>query len=527
MAIRYVSNSADNGYTLGVDAPGGLTKATAWLTLDYALTNAAIGDQIILNGGAGPAFLIAPSGGLNVYTAATFFNIAKQLDLIGDNFPTLKRTGAVTRVLNINIQATVNVQDVILDGENTASLSALTISSQVGRFTVNITGVKAINTPIYSINSSAALCDLNVRRCNLTSVRGGVKSVALTTGSYIITDNVITATGIQANEAAIMTDAGATGITMFVSDNIVNQTSASNNAHGIRSNNVRGIVQRNRVRTAGSFVTCAGIYIGTNGAILAEKPLVRWNYITHGCFNGGAAGWGILIGSDGDGADTANDNQINRPIVYGNVVVGSYGASTPLLHGIEVGHVVGGNVGFNIVVGAGIGVLAKRTTGDLYLTGNTLAQPLASTSGCVRTKGAQNVIASGNCILVTNAAGNHAILNNSEPTVPAQDSLNNSFIGNTISAPWQATRVVSSAASSTAEFMMNDYDLPLGVSGASPFSYNGVNYASLAAWGAAQEATFQNLPAGAADREFWNKIGFRPGGRGVLPPSGVAPAWGA
>ena len=76
------------------------------------------------------------------------------------------------------------------------SLSALGISSQVGRFTVNITGVKAINTPIYSINSSAALCDLNVRRCNLTSVRGGVKSVALTTGfSPTTRDAIIGALG--------------------------------------------------------------------------------------------------------------------------------------------------------------------------------------------------------------------------------------------------------------------------------------------------------------------------------------------
>lgn len=527
MAIRYVSNSADNGYALGVDTPGGLTKQTAWLTLDYALANAAPTDQIFLNGGAAPAFLLAPAGGLNVYTAATFFNITKQLDLIGDNFPTLKRTGAVTRVLNVNVQATVNIQDVILDGENTASLSTLTISNQVGRFAVNVTGVKMINSLFYGLNSSALLCDLAVRRCNITCVRGGVHSVAITTGSYIITDSVVTTSGVQANEASIQVDAGATGITMFISDNTVNHTSGSNNADAIRSNNVRGIVQRNKIRTAGAFVTCAGIRIGTNGAILAEKPLVRWNFITHGCFNGGSSGWGILVGSDGDGADTANDNQINRPVVYGNVVVGNYGSATPLLHGVEIGHVIGGNVGFNIVVNAGIGVLAKRTTGDLYFTGNTLAQPLASTSGCVRLKGAQNVIAFGNCMLIPSGSGNFAIVNDSEPTAPAQNSLNNSFIGNTISVPYASTGVVNSAAASTAEFMMNDYDLPAGVSGASPFSYNGVNYASLAAWGAAQESTFLNLPAGAADREFWNKIGFRPGGRGVLPPSGVAPAWGA
>ncbi len=65
------------------------------------------------------------------------------------------------------------------------------------------------------------------------------------------------------------------------------------------------------------------------------------------------------------------------------------------------------------------------------------------------------------------------------------------------------------------------------MAGAAPYAYNGVNYVSIAAWAAAQEPTLQQLPVGQEDREFWNKLGMRPGGRGVLPPSGVAPVWGA
>lgn len=531
MAIRYVSNTADNGYQVGANSGTALTKAAPWLTLDYALTNASPGDQIYVNGGATPAFILS-GGGANVYTAATFFNISQQLDVIGDNYPTLKRTGAVTRVLNVNIQATVTIQDLILDGENTASLSNFTISTQVGRFTVNVLGVKMINSLIYSINSSALLCDLNVQRCNLSSVRGGIKTVAVTAGSLTAIANVVNSSGIQANEAGIMFDAGAILVTHYISDNIVNIVAASNNSRAIRVNNSTGIIQRNRWSTAGAFVTCAGILVGTNAAILAEDNLVRWNFGVHGCFNGASAGWGYLVGSDGDGADTANDNMMNRTVMYGNALVGSYGGSTPLLHGVEFGHVIGGCAAMNLVANAGIGILAKRTTGDLYFVGNTLASPtFASTSGAIRLKGAQNVRGHGNCVVMQSAGGNWMVLNNQEPTVPAQVSANNVLVGNTFSAQWLATKMVSSETGSTAKFLYNDYDAPQGLSGVSPFQYGGVNYASFSLWAAAQEATLQQIPAGAADKEFWDKVGLRPGaagaGRWLLPPSGSMPAWGA
>lgn len=527
MPTYYVSSTADNGYAVGNDGNSSAqaqNKATPWLTVQGAIGNAAVvaGDTLIINGGA--------VAGTNLYTATTFFNDAKGLTFQGDNYPRLTSAAAQARVFNHNTTANTTLTGLIIDGLSNAT-SPLTISSAASAPTVTINGcvlrdsTAGAGAGTYAINNSSANLRLVVTNSTLTAVRSCIQSVALATGYINATDNVMTTLAASSGtEGTIRASASATGITAYIARNTLNCTSAISgagaNPYGvIHLSNIVSLIERNRISIAGAAATVACIALTSEAAVLAENSTIRWNELRHSATTGGASGYGIIVGADATGG--ANDNQVSYPCIYGNYITGVAGSS-PALHGILLGFIKAGYVFDNVVAYSDIHLIAKVTTERSLFANNILPSTTSGANGMMRTKGAVNNIFCGNSAVSDSTNAPKVMYVTIDG---ATNSTGNVFAANTVNAQWNVTAMTQVDAAQTATFLFNDYDLA-GVSG-TPWSYQGVTRATLALWTTNNELTARGVPAGVADKNFWNKVGVRasPSG-GALPPSGILPPWG-
>lgn len=520
MPTYYVSSTADNGYAVGNDGNSSAqaqNKSTPWLTVQGAIGNAAVvaGDILIINGGA--------VSGTNLYTATTFFNDAKGLTFQGDNNPVLTCNGAQARVLNQNTTANTSVISLTLDGLSNAT-TPLTTSAAASAFTLSVRGCTIKGGTTYGINNASVNANIVVSACTINAPRSCLQSGALATGSISVTDSVCATTNATSGtEGCIRASASATGITAYIARNILScvmgVSGAGANPYGvIHLSNIVSLIERNRIAISGAAATVAGIALTTEAAVLAENSTIRWNEIRHSATTGGSSGYLIVVGSDATNA--ANDNQVSYPVIYGNYCTGVAGSS-PALHGILLGFIKAGYVFDNVVAYSDIHLIAKVTTERSLFANNILPSTTSGANGMMRTKGAVNNIFCGNSAVSDSANAPKVMYVTIDG---ATNSTGNVFAANTVNAPWNVTAMTQVDAAQAATFLFNDYDLA-GVSG-TPWSYQGVTRATLALWASNNELTARGVPAGAADRNFWNKVGVRAGSTGSLPATGIMPPWG-
>jgi len=111
--VRYISISTDNGFVVGSDANDGLTKATPFLTIDYAINNTPVGGTLVTNNGE---YVFVTFGYWFMLRDITMFSvIIKQTVLTSTN---------VARVLTISGNAgwtTSTLDGVVLNGNNVSA----------------------------------------------------------------------------------------------------------------------------------------------------------------------------------------------------------------------------------------------------------------------------------------------------------------------------------------------------------------------------------------------------------------------
>lgn len=493
MAIKYVSQTATNGYAVGIDSNDGSTKALAKLTLEAAITVASANDTIIVNDG--------------VYTSATYFNITKNLTINPENpgAVTLKRTGVQTEVVYMRVSGcALTLGALIIDAEGNANTNCVGTDVSGNRsLTLNGTilrnpGTAKAGFATYGIASSL----------NLTVNSSSFSSLLSSSGMYIqLHAGAIKINGFYAYNAdgvgaasallcPVYLDARTAGVVMSikgVSGTWKTQSGASTVSF-IKALGMRGIISECRgMEINGLAAAAALIRCDNSNGIQANTIVIRRNQGVQKC----AGGYLIFVGAE---SVDANVNKTNYPMIYNNDVTGTDAASS--LHGIMIGASTGGAIFGNVIRNAAIPIVSKLSS-NIMIMDNDIIDPTSSQSGCIRSKGTSELHVAGNRIRMS-AGHINPIAVDQDPTGPTL-STGATFIGNVLYSPVEMTTaavVGTGSDASSATFLLNDYIAP--TFGASAFRYGGTTYATPALWGAAREATyFNSTDATTSDGKFW------------------------
>lgn len=496
MAIKYVSQTATNGYAIGSDANDGSTKALAKLTLEAAITAATAGDTVILNDGT--------------YTAATYYDVAKALTINPEiaGMVTLKCTGAVGQVLRVGVAGgTIALGALIVDAESNSAASCVAINGTTARgVTLNGTILKNPGAPRFAVESinSGQVLTFTATDIVVQSQNGG-GGIYLLVGAAALVD----IDGLSADNSAGSGSSTTIRCPVYINANAATAThrirrvsgtwkttAAAVSASFIRTSGTRGIIERNRgMRVTGGDTNGCIIKCENTSGVQADSLVIRNN-------QGGnetTGGFLIMVGADGAGA---NDNKTNYPVIYGNDVYGTDAAT--LIHGIFIGNSKGGVITRNTVRNAAIPIIAKLTSEAAYIVDNDVIGPYTSTSGCLRGKGATNLQIVGNRVVLSSGKTNPAIVINRDPTIPTL-SAGCSAVGNTVYSSVTVPVMVSvggASDASAATFMGNNYRSPEGYS-AGAFVYQALSYNTVALWSAAQEKSALDADPTKSDASFW------------------------
>lgn len=524
MPTIYVSQTASTsgGITFGVGSDANTyvqaqNPLTPLLTLDTAvngaIAKAVTGDTIIINDGT--------------YTAGTFFNVANKNLTINPATAgqvVFKRTGAQTRVLNIdNTGGTTVLGALIIDAENNSTTAGISVASVAALTTITLNGTIIRNVTGATnggFGSGSALIGVTMNGVNIqvTDCAAVRSTTGMTAGSYYVIqgNSYLSSSCTNVVMETVRISSTATGAYAIVRDSTVLHSNTASPICGcIGIYNTRHLVERNRLFASGSSTATSLYRNGSLAAVAAENSICRWNYGVSTVT--GTGGYLFIIGADATGG--ANDNQVNYPGVYGNVLLGS--AVATVQHGIFMGFMNGGVVTGNAVFRSAIPLISKDQSERSYWINNVADKGTSSTSGMMRSKGSTKATFYGNVVRTDSVSQNPAVLVDNDG---ATNSTGADVFANIIKVAWTATTINNVAVSSDAEFGFNDYDID-GVSG-TPFVNGASTYATLPLWITAQELTGLSLPAGAEDRQFWNKLGVRGAQSDSLPPSGIMPPWG-
>lgn len=467
----YVSNTAANGYTVGFDSHTTVeaqAKTKPWLTLNGAITKATTGDIIIINDGT-----------YSETSGAGYLNISKAMEFRAEN------TGMV--VVNAASGASYGVR--ITLAASTTTLTGLiidgTFNKTYGLYTSSCYGLIMNNTRIRNFTSTGFSNDattyyMDIRNSVITSTVAtvaGYYSTTFTSGSFIVDGLLIdiSTTTNAAGGGIILVAQSSTGTLASISNSTV--TVYSTNAGSLMSiRNINNLVLSGNVLTANGPTTRTGIQVYATLAIhSANNPIIRYNTVNHN----GTGGISIVHGTDGA---TVGDNKHNDGAIYGNVVIGSTNSTT--LHGIMIGSNRGGFVWGNRSSLCNLPFLAKLNNSGIFF-GNE-ARNITGTGHGLRSKGSTNTSFISNGIYLQD--GDEVGMYNDHDTIIPTYSGGILYSANNIYSDVASSNFVNIAAGSTATFYNNNYYTTQALA-SDQWTYQGTNYATLAAWQSARENT--------------------------------------
>jgi len=487
MSTKYVSKTDTNGYSIGNDGNSGTSKTLPYLTLDAAIAGASAGDTIIINGGT--------------YTAATYYNVDKALTINPEpgTTVTLKRTGAVTRVMNIFSTDAVTLGSITLDAEDTASCHALTISTMATPPKITLQSTRLLNA---GSGAQAILLPAKIKldasglTISHSSNAGGIIAFGLNEG-YVNIDGVSidNSAGSGSSLQGVNISAAATGTQCRIKGVSGTWKSSGSANSFIRTVGVVAVIEDNINLNLTGADAGPSIIACLNSAYQANSCVVRYNKGTNNC----SGGYGVLIGSDAPGA---NDNKTNYPHVYGNEIAGTDAAS--LIHGVLLGNIAGGVVSGNKIRKCGIPLVSKLQTEASYFINNDIDLPVSGAGGCLRTKGSVNTQFSGNRVRSSAGYANTFVSVTKDPTIPTY-SANVAVIGNSFyssAAVSAAVGVGDGTDTSTASLQYNNY--VAASFGGSAFVDHANTYGSVSAWKTVEATAMASADMTTSDKRFWN-----------------------
>ena len=488
-ATRYISQTATNGYQIGNNANDGLSKSTPWLTVDYANTTATTGDVIVINDG--------------VYMIATFLNLTKNLTwtpetTTADASAVVIRSSVpnATRLINFNAALSANVTQVwgaiTLDAQN-ASLYVASVAADAYTFNLTFNGTKFVNPQQSFINASSTLLALTINNgigSGSTITRNGITAQSLVSPSSVSINgfavsqfgNNTAGTGVIALRA---TNSGVTASVRNVTGSLTLDGSLTGAGihQGVQIYNIaNALIDNCNLSINGNPGTRTAIvyWIGPDPTTAVDSS----GGIIQRCTGSNGTNGGImaLIGQDDSTVAAPSHNMANNGQISGCTLSGSSTAEGAL-HGAMLGNSTGGRVFTNKIDRVNIGALAKGQTGGL-LYSNLITR---ATGQYLRAKAATNTIFANNTLVGSAGYSNYGILSDHD-TVTSIYSTGVQFDNNLIYTTSTPAFFATVSSGSTSTFANNLYFSTAALP-ANPWSYQGTNYANLAAWQAAREAT--------------------------------------
>lgn len=494
MTIKYVSNTASNGYVVGNDANNGTSPSTPYLTLDFALAHVSNGDTINVNDGT--------------QTAATFFSITNGITLrtVTDYGTTLVAgAGTTSRVINVIAASSiaVNIGKFIVD---TLGLTTSGIVNNSGTTSETILSGTKLQNSGASGTTAQLLFDLSTaQKITLRDIiwsgnvtTAGVYVAAAGATKRIEIDGItggLTNIGIVGNTGGVLLAGTAAGARALVRRVVATVTTnhATTTCGVIHALGVTCMLEKNLglyLAESQANSNSAPILLSP-GNFLSENSVIRWNRGR----NLSTGGYLIRVGTDAAGA---NDNQCNYPVVHNNRFYGN--PSSTSMHGIFLANIKGGCVTGNTVSSVIIPYISKLQTERSYWVRNRALTPTTGTGGCLKTKGSVNTTFVSNEIYLDASHDLMPIYIGSDPGIPTV-STGVICAGNIVYSIAALDKAVTVETSNDASFSDNNWVSP-SVSG-TPWSYTGTTYATLDLWGAARELTARNVNPIGIDPTFW------------------------
>lgn len=501
MTNFYVSKRADNGLPVGNDSTGTGSLAAPWLTIGKALASGSVvaGDTIFTNGD----FTASSSdpGGLD------YFNVAKAITLrpmvFGD---ILKATGAQAAVVRVLCAAgtAVAVKGYYIDAQVTAQSPFLHHSSNTVPLTVTDCTLAnpALTAHLLDQNTSVKLTADNITLVGAATSGGIYASAMGATKRVELTRIKGSVTGItSSNGGAIYLNATAAGAKARIAqcDGLQATTSSlSSRAAVISTNGVVALIENNKGMMVNEGISgCVTAIIAVrpgSSAFLCENSVVRNNTGRNTC----TGGYLLLAGSDG--SQGATDNQCNYVNSSDNDFMGNPASTT--MHGFIFGACKGGISSHDIARNVSISFLTKLQSESARFLNYKAIDPTTGNS-ISYSKGSVNARFIGGKAYLKNGYAGHMYRIESDPTIPTL-STGAVCSGGTVfcADPSGITLAVTVAASNDSTFDNNNYNFIVAAA-ATPWTYQGTTYATLALWAAAREDTARNVDPSVIDAAFW------------------------
>jgi len=469
---HFVSQSATNGFALGVNSGSGNSRAAPWLTLDYAVANAPSGSVIEVNDG--------------IYSSATWLDIAtKTMTVFASNRrQVIVRGSSTARVVNFastSTNRTLLLRGVILDGQGSCD-RGVTIGASLSTATL---GVTLYDCSIINCDTSMVYSDLQkalnltIERCDMSGTTSayGIDIRAHESGDVVIDGLNITGTATSTSIKRLVWMNSVAGGSSFRASRVVGAyTSAavSGSMQGIYVENVNDAIIENcaiDVRNTNASAS-AIVVVSTTATYSANNAVIRGNTT----YTSGTSGHGVLAGAEGT---TAGNNNHNNANIYGNMISGAPAMS--VMHGVMLGWGTGGDVHGNTLLDCGLATIAKEQIGGVFHD-NIIHR---AKSEALRAKGATGSKWENNTVYVSagNAGDCMNVTENDAPSNTVASAIE--FNGNTFFIDATPTGITEVNVGSSAAFTGNTYVIDAAL-GADPWKYQGTAYQTLAAWKAVE-----------------------------------------
>lgn len=508
MTILYVSDKAANGISAGSDKGDG-SKSHPFLTLDEAAAVEKDGDTIRLN------------DGVYVPTAGTFeIDAAVTIEGVTNGGATIEGVGNKAPVsIGITDGGTVTFGDVNINGRGAAT-NDIVLKTTPKTYTLDLDGTHLLNATGYAV-SGAANIGVNINATNATYAAGtsrgmfGLSSLSaghidVEGGSVDIADQVSGSTkegsGQIGSASIALVDANAPGVTVKISGVTANAEVDGKDLDGtgVEIMNVAGaLVENNTIALSGSATSARDIEVTYDflAPLDSSDAIIADNHVTNTDVGGGSL---IYLGSDGSPGEPLW-NYADDAKIYGNVGYGDAASEAADLHGILVGWQSGVSVDDNQMYNTGFAYVMK---GD-----NTLSGPVVVFNNYDQDTSGKSWYQKGGTGVewLDNASYQEQgyrpiglyVGQDNEPNITYYAS-GGTAQGNTI---WYAGAAPSgyfvylTPGSSIATLDDNHYHTD-GALSATPWSWTGEHYTTLATWQAAHEATATGTPVGLSFAQF-------------------------